>query len=618
MTKNVLRIRIEDQMRARGFAQVMFAFCLLFFSQAWSETEAGPVETGYHRVESSQPNIVLLFVDDLGWNDLGFRNSKFETPHIDQLASDSLDFQRAYIASPTCSPSRATLLTGKHPARLKIVRHIPTGTTNGFDKFGRTEQEFNQREGDPAKFPCRNWLPLEHTTYAEALKKLGYYNQFVGKWHLGHEPYHPIKQGFDAQFGTTNFGHPKSYMAPFFKNSDVLADVREGHLTDVLTKKSVNFISEYDRDQPFMLSLWYYGVHRPPVGRPDLLKHFQEKGYEKKDAIYAAQVAAVDDSVGRIRMALKEKGIEKETLIVFLSDQGSWYKNLPLRGSKRVDTLCEGGARVPFLFNWPGVTKSKSHSDSLVQSTDLFPTLVEIAGGDVASHQDLDGVSLVSHIRDQKPLARKSPIFGYRAYQDLYASVREGDWNLLAYRSGKVALHNVIKDVGEEHDVASENAEVVSDLSRKLIAWEKEMGVQKYSGLKEIEFSEQSEFKHLFGAKLLLNKIKTVEPTEQQLNDFNRLSRQYTEDVMALRESVGIDITLIKKRDKAYRPAVDSGLKGDELWLKVQQEAGLTDEQREAFRKTNKRSNQFKTEVKKILTSEQRSNLPRGKKSSKK
>ena len=133
-----------------------------------------------------------------------------------------------------------------------------------------------------------------------------------------------------------------------------------------------------------------------------------------------------------------------------------------------------------------------------------------------------------------------------------------------------------------------------------------------------IEFSEQSEFKHLFGAKLLLNKIKTVEPTEQQLNDFNRLSRQYTEDVMALRESVGIDITLIKKRDKAYRPAVDSGLKGDELWLKVQQEAGLTDVQREAFRKTKERSNQFKTEVKKILTSEQRSNLPRGKKSSKK
>ncbi len=451
-------------------------FLLASLTQAWS---------------ADQPNIVLLFVDDLGWNDLGYRNAKFETPNIDQLAAHSLDFQRAYIASPTCSPSRATLLTGKHPARLQIVRHIPTSTKadqDDFDEFGRTDKEFHLLDGDPAKFPSRNWLPLEHTTYAEALKELGYYNGFVGKWHLGHEPYHPIHQGFDEQFGTTNFGHPKSYNAPFFVNTDVLSDVAEGHLTDVLTQQSVDFIQQYDRDQPFMLSVWYYGVHRPPVGRADLVQYFEDKGYAKSDAIYAAQVKAVDESVGKIRDAIAAKGIDKETVVVFLSDQGSWYPNSPLRGTKRVDTLCEGGARVPFMIRLPGSVKENRKCPAPVQSTDLFPTLIEIAGGDPANYADLDGVSLLPVVESRsRNVVRDAPLFGYRAYQDLYLSVREGNWNMLVYRSGKISLYDVVKDVSEQSDVAGDFPDVVSDLKTKLIAWEESMGVRQYSGVKDTE-----------------------------------------------------------------------------------------------------------------------------------
>lgn len=435
-------------------------------------------------VDEKPPNIVLFFVDDLGWYDLGLRNDSFESPNIDRLASESLEFEQAYIVCPTCSPSRATLLTGKHPAKLEMVRHVPTGPKHpDFDKFGRTDVEFNQWETDPAEFPCRNWLPLEHQTYAEALKDLGYYNLFVGKWHLGHEPYHPIHQGFDRQIGTSNWGHPKSYHAPYFKNSDVFADVKDRYLTDKLTDESVEFIEQYDHSTPFMLSLWYYSVHGPHQGREDLVEHFKTKGLTGKQAHYAAMVKAVDESVGRIRNAIKEKGIEQETVILFLSDQGSFFEIPQLRGSKRNDTLGEGGARVPFFVNWPGVTKPGMKNRSIIQSTDLMPTLIDIAGGDSTKLTNIDGVSLADNIRANSTLTRGQPIFGYRAYEDLYASVRESDWKLFAYRSGKTELYNIAKDRREVSDLSAAEPDKARKLMEKLRQWEKDMGVEKFSGV---------------------------------------------------------------------------------------------------------------------------------------
>ena len=450
-------------------------------------------------IKDTKPNIVLFFVDDLGWNNFGYRNPEiFKTPHIDALAKQSMDFEQAYVASPTCSPSRATLVTGQHPAKLKMVRHISDRNSKSatmiMDDNGRASH--HMWNNDPAKFPSKNWLDLEHTTYAEALKKLGYYNLFAGKWHLGQKEFHPVKQGFDKQIGTTDHGHPSSYYPDFFNDEPVFEDAKSKneYLTDRLTDEVVDFISTYSKEQPFMLSMWYYNVHSPNIGRKDLLPNFENnpnlKGKvvkKNKDLLveYAAQVMAVDESIGQVRKALEVKGLDKNTIIIFTSDQGSLYEWAPYRGGKRVFTLGEGGARVPFLMSWPGVIPTGSTNQSVIQTTDVFPTLVDIAGGNPDEYQDLDGVSLLSTIKNNETLQRGKPIFGYRAYQDLYASVREGDWKLLAYRTGKTELYNVVEDRIESKNLVDIHPKKVEDLVNKLKKWEVEMGVEAYSGYTE-------------------------------------------------------------------------------------------------------------------------------------
>jgi arylsulfatase A-like enzyme len=262
-----------------------------------------------------------------------------------------------------------------------------------------------------------------------------------------------------------------------------MIDEKDRYLTDKLTDETVKFIEQYDKKQPFMISFWYYCVHGPHQGRKDLVKRFEAKGLTGKYAHYAAMVKAVDESIGRVRSALKKKGVEEKTVIIFLSDQGGYFENPPFRGGKRIDALYEGGARVPLIVHWPSVTQSDAKNNSVVQSTDLFPTLVEIAGGDPAQYKNLDGISLLRIIKDDSTLERGEPIYGYRAYEDLYASVRYQDWKLLAYRSGTVKLYNVATDIKEENDLAKSHPEKVKALLAKLVNWEQEMGVAKYSGV---------------------------------------------------------------------------------------------------------------------------------------
>lgn len=430
-----------------------------------------------------KPNIVLLFVDDLGWGDLGMRTPEFESPNVDALAAESLSLKYTYVASPTCSPSRATLLTGQHPARLKMVRHLPKGIPTEATHLWPT---------DPAQFPVPNWLDTKYTSYATALKNEGYYNHFVGKWHLGHnQGYHPVEHGFDSQWGTTNEGHPKGYNVPFFRDfstlkqpsEQVLVNAKKGeHLTEKLAEHTVDWIKNYDKAQPFMLSLWFYSVHKPADGKAEYVKYFKEKGLTNEKAIYAAQIKSMDDAVGKVRAALKAKGLDKDTIILFSSDQGSFYPNLPFRGKKNGETLYEGGARVPFFVHWPGVTHPGTINSSVVQTTDFFPTLVDIAGGNPSDYENLDGTSLLEVIKGNKTLERNAPIFGYRAYEDLYVSVRDADWKLLGYRSGERRLYNLGIDPLEQTDVAAKYPKVVERMTKKLVDWEYEMGVAQYSG----------------------------------------------------------------------------------------------------------------------------------------
>ncbi|WP_373521873.1 sulfatase [Aquiflexum sp.] len=415
----------------------------------------------------NQPNIVLLFVDDWGWSDVGYRNDRFETPHINQLKRDGMEFERAYVPTPTCSPSRASLLTGKEAIRLEMPRHIEHK-----NKDGSNDEKYNYWKNDPAQMPSINWLPLEEETYAEVLKEHGYYNIFIGKWHLGHEPYHPIHQGFDEMFGTGNWGHPKSYYPEFFKD-DLLSEYTEDYLTDILTDKAVDFLNNYKQENPFMLTFWYYNVHSPFVGRKDLVDHFLAKGYESKEATYAAMVASVDESVGRVREALKQNGLDENTVILLISDQGGFYSNAPLSGAKTGgNTLGEGGARVPLYVYYPGLTIPGHTINTPIQTVDVFPTLIEIASQKHYLSDKIQGVSFMPALIG-KPLETRD-LFFYRSYEDQYAAIISGDWKLIKYRSGKFELFNVGQDISEQQNRIGENLAIEKELKNKLEKWESE------------------------------------------------------------------------------------------------------------------------------------------------
>lgn len=417
-----------------------------------------------------KPNIVLLFVDDYGWSDIGYRNASFETPNLDKLKKESLDFQRAYIPTPTCSPSRLSLLTGKEAVRLQMVRHIHLDPNKPDAKYGLWKT-------DPVQMPSLNYLPLEEVTYAEKIKEHGYYNHFVGKWHLGHTGRYPVDQGFDSEFGVTDAGHPKSYYFPFFKAKDdpkgFVKNYKKGdYLTNVLTDGAVDFIQNYDKENPFMLTFWYYSVHGPSVGRKDLLKKYQARGIKGKYAHHHAMVEAMDESVGRVRKALEDKGIADNTVIIVLSDQGGAYPNDPLRGGKKGgDTLAEGGARVPFMVYYPGVT-TPSESFTPVQSIDVFPTVVEIASGKKCKNKDIQGVSLMPLIKGEK--IKKRNIFGFRSYEDQYTSIINGDWKIIKYHSGKYQMYNVAVDQSEQNDLIGKGLPMEKKLKKSLAKWEKE------------------------------------------------------------------------------------------------------------------------------------------------
>ncbi|MRI00103.1 sulfatase-like hydrolase/transferase [Kriegella sp. EG-1] len=446
-------------------------FFLLLFSCGENKEKAEVVQA---TVTSKKPNIVLLFVDDWGWADVGFRNTIFHTPNIDQLKKDGLNFERAYIATPTCSPSRASLLTGKEPVRFQMTRHIIDNKEKVNQAGGN--KEFNLWPKDPVQRPSRNWLPLEEVTYAERLKDFGYYNMFIGKWHLGEEKYHPIHQGFDAQFGTTNAGHPRSYYPPFFKKEQdpmgFANDYKDEYLTDVLTEGAEKFISEYDKKQPFMLSMWYYSVHGPFVGRKDWLEKYKAEGLDDDYAEYAAMVSVMDESVGRVRKALVQKGISENTVVILLSDQGGKFTNAPLSGGKIGNTLGEGGARVPFIVNYPGVTKSGTTSNTPVQSVDLYPTLVEIASGKECNDNQINGKSIMPLLKGEEMAPRN--LYFFRSYEDQYASIVSGDWKLVKYHSGKFQLFNVAKDISEKSNLIDVEFHHAATLKTDLQNWETE------------------------------------------------------------------------------------------------------------------------------------------------
>lgn len=437
--------------------------------------------------EERKPNIVFLLVDDLGWADVGYQGKRFKTPNIDRLAKEGMVFTDAYAAGPVCSPTRASIITGKSPARLGLTSHIPSMRWD----HGRPDSEFSTESG----VKTRNWLPTTEVSIAEALKPLGYTSGFFGKWHLGHEPYHPIRQGFDEQTGTTNWGQPPSYYAPYSREwrggviaiEDLKANAKPGeYLTDRLTEEACSFISRHKGKQPFFCFLSYYTVHTPLEPRKDL----RSKG------AYGGMIAALDESVGRILSHLKENDLESNTIVVLMSDNGGIFENTPLRATK--GSTYEGGIREPMTVKWPGVTKPGSTCNAPVISTDFFPTFVEIAGGNPKESAAVDGESLVPLLRGASCINRKALFwhFPHRGEIGNSGAIRKGNYKLIEkFTTGKIELYDLSKDIGESQDLAATMREKANELLNDLIAWRNEVGAampEYYKVNKAIEATDTS------------------------------------------------------------------------------------------------------------------------------
>ncbi|MCC6232081.1 MAG: sulfatase-like hydrolase/transferase [Verrucomicrobiales bacterium] len=432
---------------------------------------------------ASRPlNVVLIVADDLGAHDLGVTGSRFhETPHLDRLAAQGMRFTQAYSACTVCSPSRAALLTGLYPARLKLTDWI------------------KGHAAPQAKLQPPTWtqqLNLDHVTLAERLTA-GTASErtslHLGKWHLGGDGFEPEKQGFGLNLGGDHRGQPPSYFAPY--GLPRLPDGPAGeYLTDREGDEAVRFITAH-RDRPFLLNYWPYSVHTPLQAKPELVAKYRAKaqlvGGSQTNATYAAMLESLDTTVGRILRALDEQGLADHTLVIFTSDNGGLVlgsapptSNAPLRAGK--GSPYEGGHRVPLLVKWPGVTPPGSTSAQPVMGIDLHPTLAEATGlaPEAVAKLNLDGVSLVPLLRQPTAsLPREALLWHYPHYHPggatPYAALRSGDWKLIQfYESGRHELYRLSTDPGETQDLAGTETNQVMVLARQLAALQNKVQAQ--------------------------------------------------------------------------------------------------------------------------------------------
>ena len=433
------------------------------------------------------PNFVFILIDDLGWRDVGFMGSRFyETPHIDRLAARGMVFSQAYAAAAVCSPTRASILTGRYPARIGItdwIRARRDGGTVGPDR--RNPDGF---EDDPAfrLLTPRNALFMElgEVTTAEVLKGAGYISGHVGKWHLGPDEFSPAGQGFDANAGGADIGHTESYFDPYLNEGapiPSLAPRREGeYMTDRLADEACAFIRS-NRDRPFYLNLCHYAVHVPLQAKDGDIARFRDKPADggQKDPVYAAMIKSVDDSVGRVMEVLDKLGLVETTCVFFFSDNGGLHTvtdNAPLRMGKGYPY--EGGIREALAVCWPGTVPAGARSAALVSSIDFFPTILSLAGCSFPGDRIIDGLNLAAVLSDRRRKLPERALFWHFPHYwwgdrvRPWSVVRSGDWKLIRfYEDGREELYNIAEDESESNDLAASRPGIVGSLGRKLDAW---------------------------------------------------------------------------------------------------------------------------------------------------
>ena len=426
-----------------------------------------------------RPNIIFIMADDLGYTDVACFGSKYyETPNIDRLAAQGMRL-RSHHHCQNCTPTRAALMSGQYAARTGVY------TVGGIDRF-----DWSKRPLRPVDNVTE--LPLDRATIANQLKRAGYATGMFGKWHIGqHGDYHPARRGFDEAI--------VSMGSHFDFETSPTTDYPEGqYLADFLTDRAVDFIQRH-RDQPFFLYLPHFGVHSPHEAKPELVERFESKpavgGHN--DPTYAAMIASVDESVGRVMQTLDELDLADDTVLIFTSDnggvggyvregikkRGDITDNAPLRSGK--GSLYEGGTRVPLVVRWPGTTEPGSACDVPTIHVDLYPTLLELSGGP-RPEQVLDGESLVPLLQEPAAELQRDAIFqhfpgylaaGKQTWRTTPVSlIQSGNWKLMEFlEDGRLELYNLRDDIGETKNLATEMPDKAQELHARLVAWRDEV-----------------------------------------------------------------------------------------------------------------------------------------------
>lgn len=427
---------------------------------------------------SRRPNIVLMLVDDLGYGDFACYGDRFhETPNIDRLCKEGVKFTDAYAAAPVCSPSRAAILTGQHPARLHLTQWIP-GVVYPHEKL------LEPKNADH--------LPMGVPTLATELKKLGYKTGSFGKWHLGGPGFLPEDFGFDVNIAGDDHGHPappNGYFGPFHYHN-LEGYTKNDNLTEVLSQKAHAFMETAAREGPFFLYLAEYAVHMPLAERPEHIAKYERKNgnpdpHAEPDPVYAAMVESVDTALGKLRAKLDALGVADNTIIIVTSDNGGVSfqgrklhrvgDNGPLHGGKGY--LYEGGIREPLIVYWPGKTKPGSECQTPVFGCDFMPTLLSMAGAPPqAIPTTCDGLDFSPLLRSGDSFDRDTLYWHYPHYSDQggtpSGAIRQGDWKLIEYfEDGHLELYNLKLDVAEQNDFSMAFADKAVALQAKLAHW---------------------------------------------------------------------------------------------------------------------------------------------------
>ncbi|MFT7462380.1 MAG: arylsulfatase A-like enzyme [Pseudohongiellaceae bacterium] len=435
----------------------------------------------------SPPNIVFINVDDLGWTDLSCQGSDFyETPHIDELASQGMRFTDAYAPASNCAPSRACVLTGQYTPRHQVY------TVARSDRGPATARKL---------IPTKTKLHIEddNLTMAHGLRAAGYATASIGKWHISPDP---EQNGFESNIAGGAFGGPSrgGYASPYDYPNCTAEEAGE-YLTDRLTNEAIDFVRDH-ADGPFFLYLPYYTVHSPLESKPELRAKYDAKKVSGDDTAahgkpsYAGMIESLDQNVGRLLEALEELGLADNTVVLFTSDNGALWetsKQWPLRAGK--GSYYEGGIRAPLFVRWPGVIPAGTSSAVPVSGIDFYPTLLDIAGAPLPPNKPIDGVSLVPLLKQtaemtDRPLFWHFPIYLQgivkqgpvetrdRLFRTRPGSVvRRGDWKLHEYfENSEFELYNLIDDIGEKHNLAQDEPQKLAELQELLLTWREHIG----------------------------------------------------------------------------------------------------------------------------------------------